>query len=225
MQFLYSEQSGNERVVLKGEDFNYIVKVRRHKVGQQIVFRSLEEGDKAYIYEIENIEPKKVILSFVQMKNDPVGAKKSLHLGWCVVDVKSIEKALVMLNEIGVEKISFIYCERSQRNIKLNFERFYKLLQSSSMQCGRSRPMSLELVKDLDTFLQKNPECAVIDFSKESVQAETVHSSFLVGCEGGFSENERELFKNRAMKVLGFDTKTVLRSETAVVSLASKILL
>ncbi len=45
--------------------------------------------------------------------------------------------------------------------------------------------------------------------------------SFLVGPEGGFSQNERKLFQNR--DIVGLRCVNILRSQTAVVGVCAKI--
>jgi 16S rRNA (uracil1498-N3)-methyltransferase len=45
----------------------------------------------------------------------------------------------------------------------------------------------------------------------------------LIGCEGGFSKEERELLQTQ--EVFRLNTEMVLRSESAVVAVAAKILL
>jgi len=225
MQFLYDEQSGNETIDLKGESFNYLIKVKRHKEDDEIALRNRVDSDKLYIYTLKNIEPKRATLLLKENKKVPIESEKRVDIGWCVIDSNSIEKVLPMLNEIGVNSITFIYCARSQRNIKLNLERFKRVLNSSSMQCGRSEPMHMSISKNLDNFLEENPDTVVIDFSIEKVTQNTNDRTFLVGCEGGFSEDERKSFSKSNLKKLGLNSPMILRSESAVVAIASKILL
>ncbi len=45
----------------------------------------------------------------------------------------------------------------------------------------------------------------------------------LLGCEGGFSNKERESFDKK--RVVGFDSELILKSETAAISAVSKILI
>jgi len=47
--------------------------------------------------------------------------------------------------------------------------------------------------------------------------------SVVVGCEGGFSDDEIKLFKSD--DIVGFSTPLILRSQTAVCAVSSKILL
>jgi len=225
MQFLYDEQSGNETIDLKGENFNYLIKVKRHKEDDEIALRNRVDSNELYIYTLKSIEPRRATLLLKEKKRLPIKSEKKIHIGWCVIDSNSIEKVLPMLNEIGVDTLTFIYCARSQKNIKLNLERFKRVLNSSSMQCGRSEPMQMSINKDLDNFLQEYPDTVVIDFSIEKVTQDTNNETFLVGCEGGFSEDERKSFSRLNLKKLGFNSPMILRSESAVVSIASKILL
>ncbi len=44
-----------------------------------------------------------------------------------------------------------------------------------------------------------------------------------VGCEGGFSQREIELFDEK--RVVGIDSNLILRSETAVSALAAKLII
>jgi 16S rRNA (uracil1498-N3)-methyltransferase len=154
---------------------------------------------------------------------EEINTKKDLHIGWCVIDPKSIEKVLPFLNEIGVKKISFIYCDRSQKNFKLDFKRFERILEASMQQCGRSSYMEFETFSRLDDFVSAYPEVKVFDFCDNVLQEGSSFKTVLIGCEGGFSKNEKEFLKKQ--EVFRLDTPMVLRSETAVVSVASKILL
>jgi len=225
MQFLYDEQSGKEIIELKGENFNYLVKVRRHKEADEIALRNTLKPDELYIYNLKDVEPKRAKLVLKEHKTFSIKSEKKLHIGWCVIDTTSIEKALPMLNEIGLDKITFIYCDRSQKNTKLNLARFERLLNSSSMQCGRDTPIKIVINRSLDDFLQKNPETVVIDFSEETLEDNTDYKTILVGCEGGFSKDERTNFKNLNIKTVGLNSPMILRSESAVVAVSSKILL
>jgi 16S rRNA (uracil1498-N3)-methyltransferase len=72
-------------------------------------------------------------------------------------------------------------------------------------------------------FLAKYPNSYLLDFSNNNFSSDMKIDSIVIGCEGGFSKDERALFKND--KILGFDTSLILKSETAAIAIASKILL
>lgn len=223
LRFLFDEEAGAERLRLKGESFKYIIKVRRHSVGDMLGFRSAADPSLLYTYRLMSVDGRSAELELVSSEENPVKASKQLHVGWCVVDSKSVEKVLPLLNELGVFKISFIYCDRSQKNFKPDFKRYQRILESSMQQCGRSEMMLFDEVKDVASFIAKYPETVVFDFCDEVLGEGSGIETVLVGSEGGFSASERELLRSQRMVRLG--TPMILRSETAVTAIASKVLL
>ena len=147
-----------------------------------------------------------------------------MHIGWCLIDPKSIEKVLPTLNEMGVEKITFIYCDRSQKSFRLDFDRLRKILLNSSQQCGRSAVMILDEVETLALFLKENPASWMLNFSENLLDNNSEDiETLLVGAEGGFSEEECGLID--VAKIVGLDTPLTLKSESAVCAVAGKLLL
>ena len=132
------------------------------------------------------------------------------------------EKTLPMLNELGVERLSFVYAEFSQKNHKLDYDRMQRILINSCQQCGRSTKMILEEFSSLSTYFKAYPHSSILDFSEVKLDTNTAINSILIGPEGGFSTKEREAFHQK--HIVGLTCNTILRSETAVVSVASKIL-
>jgi 16S rRNA (uracil1498-N3)-methyltransferase len=172
---------------------------------------------------VSHIDKRSVVLDLQKSQTLEVKAKQSLHIGWCVIDPKSIEKVLPSLNEMGVEKITFIYCKRSQKSFKPDFKRLEKILLNSSQQSGRSHMMKLEIVDNLEEFLTQYPKSKMLNFSKDNFVSKVDFDTIVIGCEGGFHEDEMVLFKKE--DIVGFDTGLVLKSESAICSLASKVLL
>ena len=63
----------------------------------------------------------------------------------------------------------------------------------------------------------------MLNFSENKVDSQEHIETIVIGCEGGFHEDEVALFKSENM--IGFDTPLVLKSESAVCAVASKVLL
>jgi 16S rRNA (uracil1498-N3)-methyltransferase len=223
MIFLYHSDASKEFIKLKGDDFKYIIKVRRHKEKDVISIRDIDDTKTLYNYKIDSISNKEVFLSLLSKEENEIKPTKYFHIGWCVIEPKSIEKTLPMLNELGVSKISFIYCDRSQKNFKIDLKRYKRILISSNQQCGRSNFIEFEIYKDLKQFLKDYPNTKVLDFSDNILNDTTDFKTVLVGCEGGFSKEEKELLSS--LEVFRFNTPFVLKSQSAVVSIASKVLL
>ena len=222
MLYLYQKEAGQPQLTLQGDEHRYIFKVRRHKVEDTLYLRNLEDG-LLHRYLITYMDKRSVNLELQESQTLEIRAKTPLHIGWCVIDPKNIEKVLPSLNEMGVEKITFIYCKRSQKSFKIDFKRLEKILLNSSQQSGRSELMQLEMADDLETFLEKNPHSKMLNFSENHCVSNEGIDTIVIGCEGGFHEEEVALFSKS--DIVGFDTPLVLKSESAVCAVASKILL
>ena len=223
MQFTYEEFCGSDFLEIKDEVYNYLIKARRHKIDDEIYFRNLKDNN-IYLYKINLIDKKKAILNLISAEEKILLNNKNLHLGWCVVDPKTVEKFITSLNEMGVDKITFIYADYSQKNFKINIEKLEKILINSSCQCGRSNIIKLEVCKNLEQFMKENSDVYFLDFSTLCVDDKKDEiKTLVIGCEGGFSQKERDRFNKDF--VVGFNSNLILRSETAIISAGAKILL
>lgn len=220
MQFVYHPHAGLETLIVDTREYEHLFKVRRLGVGETLMWRNLDDTN-VYEYAITQIGKKEATLSLVSQQTLVVAPSRLLHVGWCVIDPKIIEKTLPMLNELGVSKISFVYAEFSQKSHKLDMDRIKRILINSSQQCGRSDWLKIEVLTSLQAYIEAYPQSHVIDFSKSTLQGDEAITSVLIGPEGGFSSKERMMFQQE--RVLGFTCKTILRSETAVVTAVSKI--
>jgi len=221
--YMLTDEKLESNLILKGENFKYLVKSRRQCVGDIIKFRSKENIELLYEYKVTSIQSRSIELEVVSSKKEIVGAAKSLHIAWCIIDSKSIEKVLPSLNEIGVSRISFIGCERSQNNFKLDLNRFNRILESSMQQSGRSTYIEFDTYKNIQEFIKVHPQTKVFDFTQNTLDDYKEVSTVLIGCEGGFSKNEQMFLKTQ--DIFRLKTPMVLRSESAVMAVASKVLL
>ena len=222
MLYLFHEDAGRASLKLEGDAHRYLFKVRRHKAGDRLHLRNLQD-DRIYRYEISQIDKRTALLTLEDSEILEIKAPKKLHIGWCVIDPKSIEKALPSLNEMGVEKITFIYCDRSQKSFKPDLQRLQKILLGSSQQSGRSKIMQLETAESLDAFLRNNPDAKMLNFSTEHFVGKEETETIVIGCEGGFTPRETALFAPD--RIVGFQTPLVLKSESAACAVAAKVLL
>ena len=220
MQFLYEQLCGGQTLHIEGENYNYLVKARRCKEGDEISLRNLVD-EFLYSYKIVSISKKSVQLELANKVVSEQIPSKKLNIIWCLVDPKTVEKELPALNQIGISKISFVKCDFSQGNFEPNLERLKKILVNSCMQCGRSDLMQLEIISKKEMIAKK---FAIIDFSTQKINKKIWDfDTFLVGPEGGFSQKEKEAFSS--ITTFGFDTNLILRSETAVGALGAIYLL
>jgi len=220
MQFLYSDKAGEALLHITGDEYKYLFKVRRYEVGREVEFRNLQDA-QVYRYTIVSVDKKEAELRLLDAYHDSKKSEKYLHILWCIIDTKVIEKTLPMLNQMGVSKITFLYCDRSQKNFKVDLKRAEKILINSCQQSGRGDLMTLEVLDSLEDVMQQYPNFAVVDFG--GAYDYTDVDTIMIGCEGGFSQAEREKLQNNYK--IGLKTHFILKSETAALTFASKLLI
>ncbi len=221
--YVVHENASKSHLTLKGDLHKYLIKVRRHVEGDEISLRNIEDLKMLYKYKIVSVDARSLDLELMSSEINEVKAQKELHIAWCVIDSKSIEKVLPTLSEIGVSKISFIYCDRSQKNFKLDFKRLDRIVEASMQQSGRTSIIEFDTYKNIAAFISMFPDTKVFDFTENILSGDSDFKRVLIGCEGGFSKDEKELLKSQ--EVFRLNTPMVLRSESAVMVIASKILL
>jgi 16S rRNA (uracil1498-N3)-methyltransferase len=220
MQFVYDKNASQNLLTISNENYRYLFKARRLKVGDTVNFRNLVDST-LYMYKIEEVGKKEAKLTLEDSVVTKVKKRKNLHFIWCVIDSKTIYATLPMLNQLGVSKITFLYCDRSQKNFKVDLQKCQKIAINSCQQSGRDDLMEFELLESLDDVLSRYDDISMLDFGGELEFQNP--STVLVGCEGGFSENEREKLKD--FRKIGLNTDLILKSETAIVTISSKLLI
>ncbi|PZT48788.1 16S rRNA (uracil(1498)-N(3))-methyltransferase [Helicobacter valdiviensis] len=217
MQFVIHKNAGVSTLNIEGELYTHLFKSRRTRQSTTLLVRNLEDFN-LYTYEILEIHKKYATLNLVSSTLTPPSNLPKTHLIWAMIEPKNIEKALPTLNELNVKKISFFYAEYSQKNFKLDFERIYRILESSCMQCGRFIKLEIEILKDLQEMCEKYQDFGVLDFGGEALR-QGISLPILIGSEGGFSQKEREILKTR--QTFSAKNCNILRSESAVIYTAS----
>lgn len=216
MIYFLTEGLGVSQLTMSDESYHYLIKVRRHRVGDQIALRDRRDLDTLYTYEITHITRKDLHLTLIEHRHAPHTSTSSLHIGWSLIDPKIIEKSLPTLVEQGMRHISFFPAERSQRHFRLDHERLDRIIEGAMMQCGRSDRMGIEMYPSLEAFVQSYPEAVLLDFGGEALHY-PLPQTIIVGPEGGFTAQERAMVSHHYSFVHGH----VLRSESAVISLAA----
>lgn len=198
------------------------LKALRVREGERLFLRTLQD-DGLYEYRLDAFGRREAQLSLIAGTQTPILPPNSTHLAWCIVDPKTIEKTLPFLNELGVGKLTLLWCEKSQRSFRPDFGRMERIVTASCEQCGRSRAMMIE-AQACETFLAQNPAAALLDFGGAPLSSAALGDRVLiVGPEGGFGPADYARFEG--LPRLGVASPLVLRSETALVLAAGALLL
>lgn len=222
MQFTYHIDAKQDILKIDGDLHKYLFKIRRQDAKDTLYFRNLIDQN-IYEYEVISTSRRDTSLKLISFEEKKILPLKDLHLAWCIIDPKNIEKNIASLNELGVSEITFIRCKYTQSKYKINFDKLDKLLKNSSSQSGRSNIIKLNQCDSLDEFLKNNANTYMFNFSKNNINDKKDDiKTIIIGCEGGFSQEElNKIDKN---KIVGCNVNSILRSETAVITVSSIIL-
>ncbi|RVT73438.1 16S rRNA (uracil(1498)-N(3))-methyltransferase [Flavobacterium sufflavum] len=203
------------------EESKHIIKVLRKKDGD-ILFVTNGLG---YIFECEitlaSDNKCTVKINAVEKKETP---KFHLHLAVAPTKMNDrYEWFLEKATEIGIQEITPIICDRSERKV-INKERFDKIILSALKQCNEAYlPKLNEAVSFKEFVNQKNKGTLLIAHCEEtdkktlkSVLKTNEDITLLIGPEGDFSVKEITLaLENNYIPVSLGNTR--LRTETAAV--------
>ena len=116
MQFIYHANASQPLISLDKTSCHHIFTVRRHPKKKPLYLRNFAD-DRLYCYTVEDIKRHSASLVLHSSQLLPKKPERFLHIGWSLIDLKSVEKTLPTLNEMGVGRLSLIYAQRTQRDI------------------------------------------------------------------------------------------------------------
>ncbi len=216
MQFFYHSEAKAKTLDIDGELYRHIAKSRRAKMGDIVMFHNLHD-DLLYSYIVEEITKRAVSLSLKDSTKTAPKPSSKLHIGWCITDPKNIGDTLAKLNELNLHKLTFIYCDFSQKNFAINIDKLDKIVINSSCQCGRTDKIELDICESLAKFHEIYPDSFVLNFCDNHISKQIKDiKHIVVGCEGGLSETELANF--HIDKIVGLGQPYILKSSTAVVA-------
>ncbi|AZZ65546.1 16S rRNA (uracil(1498)-N(3))-methyltransferase [Metamycoplasma phocicerebrale] len=139
------------------------------------------------------------------------------------------EIALQKAVELGATTIiPFIseYCDKGNINIENKILRFKKIIQEASQQSFRNIIPKLEKTLNFEELINypiKNKILAYENEKDQKLNKINEDAILIVGPEGGFSQQEIAKAKLKNIQIVSL-TKTILRAETALIYMMSKIL-
>lgn len=241
-RFYVTQPLGEVVVIHDVSLIHQIVKVFRYTIGDTFILFNGEGRDVTYLIEaiplrnrkgaVESITLAKKSELFVPLPS----AKKVLYIALIKKDLFElvVQKAV----ELGVTDIVPLISAHTERK-QLPIERLQTILKEASEQCGRADIPSLHeelemfsLSSSLASFTVSKARAYVATlrgipiqiFMKqrfsEDVRDSVVSSScFVIGPEGGWSDEEEKFFTQEAYTCVSLG-ETVLRAETAAITCA-----
>lgn len=222
-ELYYSETVDDDLIFLEEEEFNHACKVMRHKEGDDLF---VTKGNGIiFKTKVDEIFKDKYQL---RIESQNKYENKFENVFFCLPIIKSPDRFSFMIEksvELGITNFLIINFDR---NVKKNIKpaRINKILISAMKQSLRAFLPKLVSEVDLENLIaKKESEFYLLDQNAKKVFSENKidlnrPSYFIFGPEGGLSEKEMDLLKDiQKYKISDYR----LRSETAVVSLASQL--
>jgi 16S rRNA (uracil1498-N3)-methyltransferase len=202
---------------------HYINKVMRVKANE--VF-SLFNGSGEW--EAKTLDISKNIVKFIITKQLRYKENtKELWLAFSPIKSNYFNFMLQKATELGVTRFFPIIFDRTVVR-KINKERIQKIIIESCEQSNRINVPSIENSQNLKNFLNNKMNLIFTDLNSNKKKfnikkISNIPTSIIIGPEGDFSENERDLIYSfkpvQSIKI----NQNILRSETAAISAISII--
>lgn len=217
----YSEDIDFARRVarLSGEEFYHAARVTRHKVGYKLIV--FGDGEYDYYCTVEEIGKEDMTLHIDgrEINNAESGRPVTLYIG----ANKDLDTVVQKAVEMGASKI--VPFTSAHGNVtEINLDRLKKIVLESSKQCGRARlaevcdimPLksALNVAKDTNIYFFYEFER---DRKTSEIELKDGEVSVFIGCEGGFSTEERDMFLSIGAYPFTLGRR-ILRVGTAVVA-------
>lgn len=224
----------NKSAFIEGKDYHHIKDVMRMKIGDHIILQT--NDSKEYLSEIVNLSGA-VNLLILEEKDNRNELDCQVTIAQGLVRREKTEEVVRRIVELGASKYVNVKLERC--NIQLKSKDDYKLsrlqtiVKEASEQSERGKLLELDGYLTFKEFLNyakvydykfvayenegrtnsHNINEYVSMFSKKNVL-------FLVGPEGGFSQNEINVLEDNGFICIGLG-KRILRTETAPLMIMS----
>lgn len=229
--FVEKENLKSEDLIeIKDQDFNYLAKVMRVNIDDEIEIFNGENGDfSAKIIEINKKSLKILVLNKIKEQD----SSNNITLAFSLVKNIGVDFIAKKGTELGVSNFQPLISKHSIPN-KINYQRFNANIKEATEQCETNFVPKISELNSLNNFLQKeeikNKILILCDesgngkkaseFMRELKESRQNNEEIIVfiGPEGGFSQEEFEKFNkfnNLYRLSLG---KRILRVDSAIIS-------
>ncbi len=219
MPVYYSDNISGDRALLDEEESRHCIRVLRLKKGDSVKF--VDGRGTMYDAVILDPDPMHCGLNILDSREKYLGRDYRLHVA--IAPTKSMDRFewfLEKATEIGVDEITPLICERSERRT-IRMDRCRKILVSAMKQSGRAYLPVLHNPVDFERLSMGTPEgiqlIAHCKAGEEDYLGKLDRSGnwlVLIGPEGDFIEEEISLARESGFAEVSLGD-AVLRTETA----------
>lgn len=216
--FTQNVLGAQNRIELPPTQAHYLHNVMRRKAGDHI--RLFNGADGEWLATIEGINKKSAVVVLAeQLLPQPTNVRR-VHLVFAPIKKHRQDWLIEKAVELGATDFHPILTQNTEVR-KIKEERIRQQIFEAAEQCERLEIPILHGIKKLDQFLADMPEGqSILSCIERCAQTKEIDASkgdvaILIGPEGGFTAQEKEILVQKTTPVTLGDT--VLRCETAAV--------
>ena len=220
MPVFFTQHISGDQAFLEEEESRHVVRVLRLKKNDVLEF--VDGLGMRYKSIITDPDPIQTKLRIIESHKDHLSREFNLHIA--IAPTKStvrFEWFLEKATEIGIEEITPILCDHSERN-RLRYDRLDKILISAMKQSGRAFLPRLNPLLPFKEFVDKtNSDLKYIahcrtepgNLPKKPLERNLTWT-VLIGPEGDFSKEEVLISEEKGFREISLG-EAVYRTETA----------
>ncbi|QAR33365.1 16S rRNA (uracil(1498)-N(3))-methyltransferase [Geovibrio thiophilus] len=216
MKRIWLDEVSGSSCELRDDAHHYVKTVLRSREGDIFGILTPEKFCTAKITQITN---KFTVLEIVE--ECPV--KKPdyrLSVYQCVLKREYMDFAVEKYAELGVTEITPVISARSMKDVKdKSFNRYHDIAVKAVLQSENQHVPIINPPVELADITADHEEKLFFyerKEGKEPVKLKGKNAAIIIGCEGGFEEEEAEILKSKGFRVVS-PFKPVLKAETAAV--------
>ena len=237
MRRVYLPGELGEVVSIAGADAHHLMHSMRAKAGQELIV--VDASGQVGRVELVSFTAETVTARLLERVEDDAESPLWVELAQCLPKGDKMELIVQKAVELGVRKIYPIQSETSvvrydSARAEKRRQRWQRIADEASGQCGRSQRPSVEPVQSLDAWLEglslEAGELFIFCYEGEEQQGlkaclsagEIERVLLLVGPEGGFSSGEAKRIRAAGAKSIRLGSR-ILRTETAAIAAMSAV--
>lgn len=221
-RYFFTKMQG-DRIFIQGGEAQHLSRVRRCKVGDEIVAFNGDGFD--YNLKISSMSKDEVACEIMSKQPNRASNDQEITVYLAMIKNDALCEAIDCLAELNVKHVKLFRSDFSVAVIDdKKLEKLRNISIQASKQCERADIMNVSIIDKKD--IQKDVEQIENVFfayenSNNKIAAFSGNFAVIIGPEGGFSEQENQLFSTIAKNVSL--SKTILRAQVACVCAVSAL--
>lgn len=216
-----------ENVVVEGDELNHLSSVIRLREGDKFICITGDQFE--YVCQLQKVDKRQAIAKVLSKSIAKANPQKNIVLFQALPKKEAFETIVQKACELGASKLVPFVSEHTVNKSGINLDRYKAIIASACKQCERSIAMDIENQISFGDLLDRLKKYQVVLFANEIdgknwdlcelFDKNAKDIALVVGCEGGFTDKEKDeltLLQNVKSLSLG---RRILRSDTASILL------